>query len=39
LNHCIIQGRQFKDVIMDDSTEILGQDWKYQACILTSAIL
>jgi hypothetical protein len=26
LNHCIIQGRQFKDVIMDDSTEILGQD-------------
>lgn len=26
LENCIIQGKKFKEVIMDDSTEILGQD-------------
>ena len=26
LENCILQDRKFKDVIMDDMTEILGQD-------------
>lgn len=26
LDNCILQGRKFKDVIMDDQTEILGKD-------------
>lgn len=26
LNHCSIQGKCFKDVIMDDNTEIVGKD-------------
>lgn len=26
LDHCIIEGRPFKEVIMDDDTEILGKD-------------
>ncbi len=26
LDNCVIQGRKFRDVIMDDETEILGKD-------------
>lgn len=26
LDNCIIQGRKFKDIIMDDNTEIISQD-------------
>ena len=26
LNNCLIDNKKFKDVIMDDSTEILGKD-------------
>jgi hypothetical protein len=26
LNNCVLQGKKFREVIMDDGTEILGQD-------------